>query len=365
VSGAAPDPVGAAVGFAARLRAEGLRVPVSAVVVYVRALAAVGLASPSSAYWAGRATLVSDPADLEAYDRAFGAFWLGRPPPARQESPAPPVPLGLDAGPGRPPAPVPEPEPALAVRYSPLEVLRSKDFAECSPEELAECYRLMARVRLGGALRKSRRLRASPRARGRPDGRATVRRALRTGGEVLEPAGRRRHLTPRRVVLVLDVSGSMDPYARALLRFAHAAVSGRSRVQAFALGTRLTAITRQLGWRDPDAALQRVAQAAPDRAGGTRLGEGIARLNRMGAPRGAVVVVASDGWDRGDPDLLDREMARLHRLAHRVVWVNPLRATPGYAPLARGMAAALPHVDHFVDGHSLSSLEHLAEVVAG
>ncbi len=168
----------------------------------------------------------------------------------------------------------------------------------------------------------------------------------------------------RRVVLVCDVSGSMDPYARALLRFLHTAVVGRAKVDAVALGTRLTRITRQLSWRDPDLALAGVARAVGDRSGGTRLGEGLRELNGLGLARGAVTVILSDGWDRGDPEALSQEMARLKRASYRLVWVNPHKASPGYAPLARGMAVALPFVDDFVEGHSLASLEGLAEVIA-
>jgi uncharacterized protein with von Willebrand factor type A (vWA) domain len=159
----------------------------------------------------------------------------------------------------------------------------------------------------------------------------------------------------------------MEPYARALLRFLHAAVAGGSRVEAFAIGTRLTRLTRQLSGRDPDEALRQAAAEVVDWSGGTRLGEGLRTFNDRwgvrGMARGAVVVILSDGWDRGDPEVLTGEMARLARVAHRVVWVNPLKASPGYAPLARGMAAALPYVDHFVEGHSVASLENLAEVM--
>ena len=198
--------------------------------------------------------------------------------------------------------------------------------------------------------------------------RATVRRALRAGGEPVRRSFLEPSQKPRRVVLLCDVSGSMDPYARALLRFLHAAVVGRGRVEAFALGTRLTRLTRELSSRDPDAALASAATAVADWSGGTRLGEGLRVFNdtwgTRGMARGAVVVILSDGWDRGDPDALAEQMARLRRVAHRIVWVNPLKASPGYAPLARGMAAALPFVDDFVAGHSLAALESLAEVIA-
>ena len=180
-------------------------------------------------------------------------------------------------------------------------------------------------------------------------------------------AWRRRSTGPRRVVFLLDVSGSMDLYSRALLRFAHAAVIGRRRVEVFSLGTRLTRLTRALHWRDPDRALVALEPEVQDWSGGTRLGDGLHRFNAAwgvpGMARGAVVVLLSDGWERGDVDLLAEEMGRLRRVAHQVVWVNPLKATPGYEPLARGMAAALPFVDHFIEGHSLRSLVDLADVI--
>jgi uncharacterized protein with von Willebrand factor type A (vWA) domain len=226
---------------------------------------------------------------------------------------------------------------------------------------------LMTSLRLAGPPRSSFRMRPDRRGSS-PDIRATVRASLGAGGEPI----RRRHLAqgerPRRLVLLLDVSGSMEPYARALIRFVHAAVAGRQRVEAFALGTRLTRITRELATRDPDLAVSRAADRVMDWSGGTRLGECLRTFNDQwgvrGMARGAVVVILSDGWDRGDPALLAEQLARLQRVAHRVVWVNPLKVTPGYAPLARGMAAALPYVDEFVEGHSVAALEHLAEVVS-
>jgi uncharacterized protein with von Willebrand factor type A (vWA) domain len=198
--------------------------------------------------------------------------------------------------------------------------------------------------------------------------RRTVRRSLRSGGEPVERLHVGPSERPRRIVLLCDVSGSMEPYARALVRFLHAAVVGRNRVEAFALGTRLTRITRELSSRDPDVAVAAAAQRVADWSGGTRIGEGLREFNDRwgvrGMARGAVVVILSDGWDRGEPALLAEQMARLHRIAYRVVWVNPLKATPEYAPLARGMAAALPFVDEFVEGHSIAALEDLVAVIA-
>ena len=223
------------------------------------------------------------------------------------------------------------------------------------------------RLRVVGSPRRALRLAPTVERTRRPDLRRTVRTALRAGGEPMRRHWRESTTRHRRLVLLLDVSGSMEPYARGLLRFVHAAVAGRQKVEAFALGTRLTRITRELGSRDPDEAVRRAAIAVTDYGGGTRLGEGLRIFNdewgQRGMARGAIVVVLSDGWDRGDPEVLGEQMQRLHRVAHKLIWVNPLKVTPGYAPLARGMAAALPHVDEFVEGHSIDAVEQLAAVI--
>ncbi|MGH8969905.1 MAG: VWA domain-containing protein, partial [Actinomycetes bacterium] len=196
-----------------------------------------------------------------------------------------------------------------------------------------------------------------------------VRALLRRGGEPVRLERRVRRVRPRRLVLVVDVSGSMQPYADAFLRFAHAAARRRPGTEVFTLGTRLTRVTREIAGRDPSAALAAVAGAVPDWSGGTRLGELVKafldRWGQRGIARGAVVVIASDGWERGEATLLAEQMVRLHRLAHRVVWANPHRGKPGYAPMTAGMSAALPHVDAFVDGHSVAALERLATVMSG
>jgi uncharacterized protein len=364
-----------AVDFVRALRRAGVDAPTGATVVYGRALAAVG-SSPGGAYWAGRATLVRRPEDIAAYDRTFGAVFGGRAPVDVIAAPRR-VDVHLDVAGADEPAGEPlddddGPAPAelRAVRWSAVEVLRQQDLATCSADELDEAHRLMTDLRVHAALRRSRRRRPTAPGRGDLDLRRTVRRSLRTGGEVLRPSATQPGERPRRLVLLIDVSGSMEPYARALARFGHAAVAARRRgeVEVFALGTRVTRITRELTTHDPDVALGRASGAVADWAGGTRLGEGIRRFNDRwgvrGLARGAVVVILSDGWDRGDPSVLGDELARLRRVAHRLVWVNPLKASPGYAPLARGMAAALPHVDEFVEGHSVASLQALAEVVA-
>lgn len=362
-------------GFPRSLRANGLSVPTGTVVLYAQALARVGLAARGPVYWAGRATLVRRPEDLPVYDRVFAAYWQDHSTPANlvAAAEAPPLVLAVDDGddPGEGDGEAPEGD-VLAVRYSAVEILRHQDMSALTPAEWTEAQRLISALGITAELRASRRTRPSRRrSRGHPDLRGTLRRNMRTGGVPIQRAWRSPVERPRRLVLLLDVSGSMEPYARGLARFAHAAVSARrsGRVEAFTMGTRLTRITRELARRDPDAALASAARSVSDWSGGTRLGASIQEFNDdwgvRGMARGAVVVICSDGWDRGDPDLIGSEMARLARVARRVVWVNPLKASPGYAPLARGMAAALPFVDQFVEGHAVSSLEYLAHAIAG
>ena len=363
-----------AVAFSRVLRGAGLAVPTSSTIAFAEALSCTGLGDREQTFWVGRATLVRRPEDHDVYDRAFRVFWehvrVGDDEPVEEE----PIELTLaidddslegDDGPGDADG---SDNPVIELRFSPTEVLRHKDFADYTVEELAEAQQLMSRLRLVGSPRRSLRLAPSPTRTSRPDLRRTVRAAMRAGGEPV----RRHHLTPstrqRRLVLLLDVSGSMEPYARALIRFVHAAVAGRQKVEAFALGTRLTRLTRELSSRDPDEALRRAAARVADFGGGTRLGDGLALFNdewgQRGMARGAIVVILSDGWDRGDPAVLAEQMQRLRRVAHKVIWVNPLKVTPGYAPLARGMAAALPHVDAFVEGHSIDAIERLADEIS-
>ena len=371
VAAAAPGNIcSLAARFGVALREAGLEVPLGAMITFMAALGAVGVDTRAKVYWSGRATLVRRPEDFDTYDMVFTRFWEGIDPAGLL--PPPPVEEvtvafdDLEGGGGD--GDTGDDSDTIAVRYSPYELLRDKDFATCTADELAELAALMSRLRLGGVMRRSRRLQPVRVPRGRPDLRRTVRRALQAGGEPITRSFRQPGEQPRRVVLLLDVSGSMESYARALLRFVHAAVVARRRVEAFALGTRLTRLTRELSTRDPDAAFDRAAGAVADWSGGTRLGESIGVFCDLwgvrGMARGAVVVILSDGWDRGEPATMTENMGRLSRVAHKVVWVNPLKATPGYAPLAQGMAAALPFVDEFVEGHSLASLEELAARVA-
>src|SRR3954451_20129639 len=259
----------------------------------------------------------------------------------------------------------PTPVPAAASR---VEILRHRDIASLSADDRTLMSRLLAAFALPGELRRTRR--TTPGRGAAIDRRRTLHELLRSGGEPVEIVTRARRLQPRRVVLLVDVSGSMSSYADALLRFAHAA-SHRLRgpsTEVFTVGTRLTRVTREMAHRDADAALRAIAESVPDWSGGTRLGDLVKRFlddwGQRGMARGAVVVVLSDGWERGDPSLLGEQMARLHRLAHWVVWSNPRAGRAGFAPVAGGMAAALPHVDEFVSGHSLAALEHRAPPAA-
>ncbi|WP_089103468.1 VWA domain-containing protein [Streptomyces hyaluromycini] len=359
-------------GFVRALRAAGVDASAERGYAFLRAVAALRPGLRSDVYWAGRATLCGGHDDLERYERVFAAYFgaVGAPPvrqPVRT-APSPRLRLVVREAAGAPRAGggSEPPGPPTAVLASSAEVLRHRDVTELDAAERAQLRRLLAAFTLEGQTRRSARRR--PARRGEVDPRRTVRELLRRGGE---PALLRRHARvarPRRVVLLVDVSGSMGPYADALLRFAHAAVRA-GRTEVFTVGTRLTRVTRELSHRDPDLAMAEVAAAVPDWRGGTRLGELLREfLNRWGQrgmARGAIVVLLSDGWERGDPELLGRQMRRLHALAHQVVWANPRKARPGYAPLAAGMAAALPSVDSFVAGHSLAALERLAAVVRG
>lgn len=358
-------------GFVRAVRAAGVDASAERVYAFLRAVAVLRPGLRADVYWAGRATLCGGHDDLERYERVFAAYFGAHDEPARptvRATPAPRPRLVLRDAPPGPRAPGGgEPSgPPTATLASSAEVLRHRDVAELSAAERAQLNRLLAAFALHGRTRRSARRR--PARRGDVDPRRTVRALLRRGGEPARPHRHARVERPRRVVLLVDVSGSMAPYADALLRFAHAAVRG-GRTEVFTIGTRLTRVTRELSHRDPDLAMAALAAAVPDWRGGTRLGELLREfLNRWGQrglARGAVVVLLSDGWERGDPELLAAQMRRLHGLAHRVVWANPRKARPGYAPLAAGMAAALPSVDDFVEGHSLLALERLAQVVRG
>lgn len=356
------------VGLGRTLRAAGVGATTERVQLAVEALSLLDATRRDDVYWAGRATLCSHREDLERYDRVFEAYFAGRRPRLRPVASTVTKTVVRASG-----AEPPEGEggeqadPALAAA-SAVEVLRQRDFAALTPSERVLVNRLLDAFRLPGELRRTRRY--HPAQRGPIDRSRTVRELLRRGGEPARISHRARTRRPRRVVLLVDVSGSMSVYAGALLRFAHAAARQSAlRTEVFTIGTRLTRVTEEMGHRDPDSALARVSATIPDWSGGTRLGplvkDFLDRWGQRGLARGAVVVVLSDGWERGDPALLGEQMARLTRLAHRVVWANPRKGRAGYAPLVAGMMAALPHVDDFVEGHSVAALERLARVVAG
>lgn len=367
------------VAFGRALRAEGVTAGAARVRTATEALAVVDVTAREEVYWALRGALVSRREEIARFDELFASFWQ-RPQPVAASRPAVPEPEPADDGgaPAGEPAAAEGPgdglpgedDPGAArsgVAWSADERLAELDFREYGPDELARAHRLVERIGLSMPRRRSRRLEAAGAGRAL-DHRRTLRRAIATGGHPLGRSWRRPRTVVRKLVFVVDVSGSMEPYARAMLMFLHAAVRSSGKVEAFSFGTRLTRLTPHLAERDPDAALRSAARAVPDWAGGTRIGENLRAFNerwgRRGAIRGATVVIASDGWERGDVALLAEQMAFIHRAAHRVVWVNPLAGDPDYEPLAAGMAAALPHVDVFLPGHNLRSLEALAEVLA-
>lgn len=354
-------------GFVHCLRSGGLTVPISMSLRFTQALMAVGIGNGDDVYWAGRATLVSRPEDIAMYDAMFLAYFHrnGTGFKVRFEDEVESASIGTDEGEGDGDGESGDDD-VLALRYSAAETLGEKDFAEFTKSEMYEAQKVMNKMRLRPSVRDSRR-RVPALGGDRNDLRRTVRAAMRTGGEPLQLSRTTTGSRTRRLVLLLDVSGSMEPYARVLIRFAHAAVVGRGKVEVFGLGTRLTRMTRQLGSHDVDEAVSSAAEAVVDWSGGTRLGDAIAAFNDewgvRGMARGAIVVILSDGWDRGDPDKMASEMERLQRAAYRVIWVNPLKASPGYEPIARGMAAAMPHVDTFLEGHCLDSLTTLADSI--
>ena len=363
--------VGHVVTFGRVLREAGFEIGPGRSTDAVRALGAVDLARRDDVYFSLRQTLVSRRDELAVFDRAFDAWFLRAPvgPESGEQAHEPMLRLvegaasdGEDGGDEE------RDDDALEVGASGQELLRDKDFAELSDVELVRLRELIERIARTRPLRRSRRTRRDSLGEG-VDVRGMIRRSLRTGGDPVDRPLRARKEVPRRLVLLCDVSGSMDSYARALLLFLHAAVGAGRGVEAFAFGTRLSRLTPDLATRDPMAALARCTEEIVDWGSGTRIGASLREFNevwgRRGLSRGAIVVVVSDGWEREDPGLVGREMARLARAAYAVIWVNPLKGNPDYQPLAGGMRAALPFVDRFLAGHNLRSLEELATVLAG
>jgi uncharacterized protein len=357
------------VTFSRVLREAGLEVGPGRVADAVRGLDSVDLTREEDVYFTLRQTLVSRHDELALFDRAFAAWFLGGPivPLVRRREPEPEVdPASGDAEhDGTAPD---NSEEAAELGASSEELLREKDFAELTPGEHERIRVLIADLARTRPRRASRRRTRDPRG-DRLDLRGVVRGSLRTGGDPVDQVWRARKVVPRKLVVLCDISGSMAAYSRVLLLYLHAAVRTGPGVEAFGFGTRLTRLTPDLVTRDPEAALARAAAAPAAWGSGTRIGASLREFNdvygRRALSRGAVVVIVSDGWERDDPALLAREMARLARAAYAVVWVNPLKGRAGYQPLSGGIRAALPFVDRFLPGHNLRSLETLAGVLAG
>jgi len=376
------DALAPLIAFGRDLRERGLPVGTDRILTFVRAAGALSPLGRDELYWAARTTLVSCPEDVDVFDAAFAeAFGDGvrieiRREDAREVERAEDDAFGGEltgqstSNAWREAREDEEPDDTAAVRLaaSAAEVLRDKSFDRLSEDERLRVDRLIRRLAVEVPVRRTRRSR--PSASGtRFDMRRTLRRSLRTQGEPFDRAWRARSSRARPLLLILDVSGSMTPYARALMQFGFAAMAAGRRVEVFCFGTHLTRVTRTLMTRDPDRALHEVGRVVPDWEGGTRIGQSLKELldgwSQRTAIRGAVAVICSDGLERGDPQLLAAQMRRLRRLAHRVVWVNPLKGSSRYEPAARGMAAALPSVDAFLPGHNLESLEELGRVLAG
>ncbi len=364
---------GALVGFARELRAAGLAVGTGDVVTYVEAAAALRPSDLLDLYWAGRVTLVTRRDDIPPYDRAFRAYFLAEDSPASE-------PLRLTATaraqasaalavPAADPGPQEEgrDQQRLGLMASDVAALKRRSFASCDPDELAALRRIMRTIKLTPPRRRTRRTRAA--ASGTiPDLRNTIRNETRLTARPAPLLYRQRKTRLRPLILVLDVSGSMADYSRHLLQFAHTARHAAAKVEVFCFGTRLTRITRQLRARNIDMALERAGESVRDWESGTRIGESldelIRRWGRAGMCRGAVVVICSDGLDRGDPELLAASMERLGRLAYRVVWLNPHKGdNRDFRPSSVGMMVAAPHVDLLLSGHDLASLEELAALL--
>ena len=374
-----------------RLHDQGVPTTPARTADFARALTLVRPVARRRLYWTARAVFVSDPAQVETFDAVFASVFGGR---AESHD------LGLDESPvavspregvappreletagrtelGRSASPSGRDEDAdedMAEADVPLvlasddELLGHRSFDRLEPHELAQLYRLMSRLRLATPERRTRRYERGSHGE-HMDMRRTLRASLRTGGDAIRLARRRRRVARRRLVLLCDISGSMEPYARAYLQFLTCAAGSGPNAEAFVFATRLTRLTRALSSRNPERAIQRAATAAPDWSSGTRIGDALREFNdrhgQRGMARGAVVVILSDGWERGDPKLVGREMARLARLANRIVWVNPRVSARAFSVRSAGMVAALPHCDALVSGHSFAALDEVVAAIAG
>ncbi len=363
--------IGMLVGFGDALRDAGVPIGSGDVLTYCAAMALLDPADVLDLYWAGRTSLVSRRDHIPVYDRVFRSHFLDQ--PEQAQGPAGAIlkqslienQSVIEVPSAEPPQPGKEEEARLGLMASDIEIWRNKAFSACTDEELAALRRIMNQIRVIPPRRRSRRTTQS-RAGSRPDLRRTVRTTMRTHGEPSELFWRQRRLKTRPLVLILDVSGSMAEYSRNLLQFAYSTRRAATKVEVFCFGTRLTRITRALERRRPDDALDEAAKSVFDWEGGTRIGHAIdtfvRQWGRRGMSRGAIVVICSDGLDRGDPALLAAAMERLSRLCHKVVWMNPHKGNdPEFIPTTLGMMVAAPYIDLILSGHDLASLEELAE----
>jgi uncharacterized protein len=360
------------VGFGRELRGADIPVGSGDVLTYCAAAARLDPTDLLDLYWAGRATLVTRRAQIPVYDRVFRRYFLGGDAGPTPERPFTPenraaARAALEVPRNGPGPPGQERETRLGLVAADVTALRTKSFAACTPEELAALRRIIRTMALAPPRRRTRRTVSAPKGRA-PDPRRTVREAMRQQGEPAELYWRRRRQRPRPLALILDVSGSMADYSRNLVQFAHSATRTRARVEVFCFGTRLARVTRELRRRKPDDALARVGGAVVDWEGGTRIGESLAAFvrdwGRRGLCRGGIVVICSDGLDRGDPAVLDAALDRLSRLCHRIVWLNPhVGDGPADTPSTLGMMVAAPHVDLLLSGHDLRSLERFAALL--
>ena len=362
------------VEFAGELREAGVPVGSGDVLTYSEATATLDPTDLLDLYWSGRTTLVTRRDQISTYDRVFRRFFLDEreslPEPWRSTATAAvetEAVLQIPATERHPDGEERDEEAQLGLIASDAQIWRDKSFAACTPDELAALRRIMARIRVAPPRRCTRRTVAAGDGR-RPDLRRTVRETMRMHGDPATLFWRRRRMRTRPLVLILDVSGSMSDYSRALLQFAYSTRRATSRVEVFCFGTRLTRITKALERRRPDEALDRAAKAVFDWEGGTRIGESLDTFvrtwGRRGMSRGAIVVICSDGLDRGDPAVLATAMERLSRLSHRIVWMNPHKLHDrDFTPSTLGMMVAAPHVDVIMSGHDLRSLEQFAALL--
>jgi uncharacterized protein with von Willebrand factor type A (vWA) domain len=368
------------VGFVHLLRSMGIKVGSGQLIDFGRALTYVGLTDREALHDAARCTLICKPEDLPLFETAFAFYFrrIAEFDPAQLAIPIIKVPQRPLRIPRRKPAPtessnqddnedVEEHKVGVTLAYSASETLRTRDFGSFSYEEVQQARDMMRRMGWRPAMRRTRRQQISKR-RGRVDMRRMMRTTLRFAGEPVYLAYKRARMRRRPLVVLCDISGSMDRYSRMLLHFVHTLSDGLGQVETFVFGTRLTRITRLLRSKDVDDAVALVSKQVLDWSGGTRIGNTIREFNvrwsRRVLSRGPVVLIISDGWDRGDPTLLSHEMARLQRSCHRLIWLNPLLGNARYQPLTQGMQAALPYVDDFVPIHNLVSVEQLGQMLS-